>query len=222
VASWGQTKPSDSYGVHMVSSNPPTPDPLNFATVISEYQGPLLAKAKQNPAVSHEDAEDIVQDVLFRYWRRIQSGLTTDFCPQRFLYMLLNRRVIDHARRTNAARRARVRTRDANLLCIQDTTVDSPSAGLDEQELFETFEAAIVTLSDEERRAVAWSIFGPDGRGKWNVLQAESGVAAHLWRARAAKGWKKVRACIREASERELTGAQRNGKGNRNFGKAVG
>ena len=137
----------------------PLADPDAFAAAYRQHERGVYAAALRvlgDPA----RAEDVVQDVFLRLWRRPEA-----FDPARgalgtFLRLMARSRALDLWREADAASRARDRFERSEAAAESGRRDDGPAAALERGEEARTLRGAVAALPDAQREAVVLAYWG--------------------------------------------------------------
>ena len=134
-------------------------DPVLFGRVYDEHSRVVYAAAYRILG-NQAQAQDVVQDVFLRLWRRPRTFDATRGELGPYLRMMARSRALDLWREGQAAGRASDRLKVAVAQAEPRDEAERPSAQAERRERGETVRAAVRRLPDAQREAVVMAYWG--------------------------------------------------------------
>ena len=167
-------------------------NPSRFAEVFDQHAAGVHSAAL---AILHDAAraEDVVQDVFLRLWRRPDAWDPARAPLGAYLRLMARSRALDLWREGDVRDRARRRAQDAAVADPAPSTTETPETAALRSAESEALRAALDELSEEQRSAVALAY--------WGGLTAEQiadrvGIPLGTAKSRIRLGLRRLRAVL--------------------------
>jgi RNA polymerase sigma-70 factor, ECF subfamily len=171
-------------------------DPRCFARVFDEHAAGVQSSAQ---AVLRDPvrAQDVVQDVFLRLWRRPEAWDPARGPLGAYLRLMARSRALDLWREADVRERTRRRAQEETGEEVV-TVLDTPEVAALREAERETVRVALATLSEDQRRAIALAY--------WGGLTAEqiaerTGIPLGTAKSRIRLGLRRLRAAIAAGSD---------------------
>jgi RNA polymerase sigma-70 factor (ECF subfamily) len=143
--------------IHLAA--PDLRDPLSFADVFDEHAAGVHATA-MHVLRDAARADDVVQDVFLRLWRRPGAWDPSRGPLGAYLRLMARSRALDLWREAAVRDRARQRAEDAVTIDPPRAAAETPEPAALRTAERESLHAALAALSEEQRSAVALAYWG--------------------------------------------------------------